>query len=240
MAAADACYICETVPARERVELDTLMSDPSLWPANVWGKFEPPEGLLPPRYRSWGALGVGKNWLDTHGYDNISRDRLDRHFRKHVPEVPYSREALVERGIVKELSEPVDLSKYDATKFLHMYADGIEVGLQALAELRARLQKYRDAGQEVPLPLLKLALEQGSKFALSQAAIKASGRMIHDTGDEDEAFRAGSAPLPGPRFGNVRVREIEGESRPVVDEGRADRLDYNERARMEGKPLLPA
>jgi hypothetical protein len=240
MAKADACYVCDTVPVVERVELDTLMSDPSLWPANVWGKFTPPEGLLPPRYRSWGAIGVGKHWLDTHGYANISRNVLEKHFRNHIPEVPYSREALVERGVVRELTEEPDLSKYDATKFLRMYSDGIELGLQALADLRERIAKYHESGQEVPMPLLKLALEQGAKFALSQASIKASGRMIHDTGDEEEGFRAGSAPLPGPRFGSVRLREVEGEVRPVVDEGRADRLDYNERARQEGKPLLPA
>lgn len=63
MTSRDACVVCETVPVEKRVELDTLMSDPSMWPKNVWGRFEPPEGLLPPRYRSWGALGVG---IHTH------------------------------------------------------------------------------------------------------------------------------------------------------------------------------
>jgi hypothetical protein len=38
---------------------------------------------------------------------------------------------------------------------------------------------------------------------------------------------------------STRVRVIEGETRAVVDRGRADRQEYNERARQEGSPLLP-
>lgn len=232
--------VCETVPVAERVELDTLMSDPALWPANVWGDFKPPEGLLPPRYRSWGAVGVGLNWLDTHGYPGIGHDRLERHYRNHVPVVPYVREVLEERGIVAPMTEKPDLTKYDALRFLQLYANGIELGLKALDVLRARIAKYEETGAEVPLALLKLMLDQGVKLALSQASIRASGKMIHDPGDEDDDFRKAVVPEPGPRFGEARLREIEGEVRPVRDGGRADRMAYNERAKQEGGPLLPA
>jgi len=237
---AGGCAVCEAVPAPKLVLLDTLMSDPALWPANVWGQFKPPKGLLPPRYRLWGSSGVGMNWLKENGYTDISRRQLEAHYRRHVPEVPYNREALVSTGVIDDFDpdqKPAIATAYDPTRFLRFYNDGIELGMEALAELRKKIRTFTDNGEPVPDGLLKLALDQGMKLAMSQANFRARSMRLEEEEDED-GFRAGSAPLPSARFGDVRLREIEGELRPVVDRGQADRDAYNARARQEGSPLL--
>ncbi len=53
-----------------------------------------------------------------------------------------------------------------------------------------------------------------------------------------EGFRAGAGGLPSPRMSGHRIRSVDGERRPVRDEGYADREEYNRKARERGGETL--
>lgn len=239
---AGACRICDTLPADQLVELDLLMADPRRWPRTAWRIFDPPKGVLPASYRRYGAVNVGRDWLTAHGW-TFSNLVIRRHYRFDVPLVAIDPAELVHRGLIAgsdgRVAGPVP-EPLDATAFLRYYNEGIKLGIQGLELLTKRVQKLIDTEQEVPLALIKQIVDTGAKLAMSQASIKAAGKGFGgDDGDENEGFRIGAGDDASPRIGHSRVRTIDGERVPVVDEGPADRADYNERARQEGRPLLP-
>lgn len=235
------CVVCGTLPPGELVELDLILADPLRWPKTVWGRFSPPEGGLPASYRRFGAEAMGREWLMANGYD-IPKGSLRKHIRYDVPVISVDVDELLARGLIgltkdgprgdRQLTQPIDPLAY-----IRFYNAGIELGLQGLTLLNQRVQDLIDAKEEVPLPLVKMIVDAGMKLATSQAAIKASGKRFgDDEADENDAFRGGDDISP--RFAGTRVRQIEGEARPVADEGPTDRKRYNERARMEGSPTL--
>lgn len=234
------CGICATLAPAELIELDLVLGDPLRWPVTVWKGFRPPVGGLPASYRRFGAMNMGTEWLKANGFD-FSRKVLRGHYNKHVPVLSASVDELIARGLIAlapankadtQLGQPIDPLNY-----IKFYNKGIEVGLLGLDLLAKRVQALIDRDEDVPLPLVKLIVDAGLKLASSQAAIKAAGKTFGDEGgDENDAFRGGG-DISQP-FAHVRVRKIEGVSRPVADEGLADRTAYNERAAQEGSPRI--
>lgn len=226
------CGVCKALPAAHLVELDTILGDPLRWPSTVFEGFSPPEGNLPASYRKLGAKRLGMEWLKTHGY-SITGPALENHIKYDVPIQTVDVEELVRRGMVVLGHDKHDTGDaIDPLRYIAFYNKGVEVGLRGLELLEARIEKLLVAEEEVPLPLLKMVVDLGAKLAMSQASIRAAGKPFGDGGDEDDAFRAGEDVSP--RFNGVRVRQVNGETRPVADEGKADRDHYNERMRQEG------
>lgn len=232
------CAVCTRVDQFDLIELDTLMGDPSAWPATIWGIFNPPTGDVPASYRRYGAVEMGLDWLGRHGFDDITRTQVRNHYRFDVPKIATNPADLVATGLIARGNQ-TEVAKLDPGAYLRYYNAGVEVGIKGLGLLQDRIATLQAEGKEVPLALVKLAVDVGSKLAMSQAAIKAAGKPWGDQ-DDDDGFRAGSAPEPSPRFGHHRIRTIDGEARPVKDMGPADRDRFNERARQEGSPELPS
>lgn len=241
MAGLGRCAVCELVDPISLIDLDLVMGDPAAWPSTLWGMFRPPAGDLPASYRRWGAVEMGLAWVQERGLP-INRVQMRRHYRYDVPKIAATPEQLIENGLVA--SQPPNAAvtvpaKIDPLRFLEYYDKGIEVGIEGLRLLQQKIQTLKNADAEIPLALVKMAIDAGSKLAMSQAAIRAAGKNMGGEDDEDEGFRAGSAPAASPRFEGVRVREIEGVSRPIRDRGTADREAYTERATQEGGAGLP-
>lgn len=110
----------------------------------------------------------------------------------------------------------------------------IGLGVWALGVLQERMLDKIAAGEEVSEHDLWRLADAGQKMAGMVARSK-----LNIAPPDLSGFRAGASGLPSPRMGGHRVRTVEGERRPVKDEGRADRKHYNARARQEGGPLLP-
>ena len=229
------CGVCDTLPPGDLIELDLILGDPLRWPKTIWNGFSPPAGGLPPTYRKYGAERMGDEWLKAHGYE-ISKMALMRHFERDVPLQVVDVDELVSRGLIALAKPSTNLAKVpepiDPLQYITFYNEGIKIGIKALGLLSERVQALIDKGEEVPLPLIKMMMDAGLKLAGSQAAIKAAGKPFGTVVDEDDAFRGGDDISP--RFGSYRVREIDGEQRPVFDEGLPDRTRYNEQAEQEG------
>lgn len=233
------CRVCAEVGPIDLIELDTLMGDPAAWPASVWGDtFKPPRGDLPPSYRRWGAVEMGAEWLAQHGIA-LDRQAIRRHYRYDVPKIGVTPEQLVTTGLIVRGKTNIQVATINPLAYLDYYNEGIQAGITGLRLIRKRIADLEAQGLEVPLALIKMAVEAGKGLAMSQASIKARGYLFGEE-DDDDGFRVGSAPEASPRIGDLRVRVIEGEARPVVDRGPADRVKYNERARQEGSPELPS
>lgn len=234
------CRVCEALTPVELAELDALMGDPSAWPASLWPEmFEPPRGSLPASYRRFGAVEMGAAWLTEHGIA-VERKDVRRHYRFDTPKIATTPEDLVATGLIaKGKTAGTDVATLNPLAYLTYYNTGIEVGIAGLELLRDRIAQLKEAGKEVPVALIKMAIDAGSKLAMSQATIKAAGKPFGDADDSDDGFMAGSAPAPGQRLGDHRIRVIDGEARPVRDTGPADRAAYSARARQEGSPTLP-
>jgi hypothetical protein len=239
------CWICTNLKPFDLVELDRILGDPLCWPRTIWTAMgKPPVGGLPYSYRRYGALGMGREWLMSHGYEYpdgaVGKMRLYRHFRNHVPLHEVDVDELIRSGIIAPMKYDKDVqlaAPLDPLAYISFYNDGIKAGLRALGLLSNKVQALIDANEEVPLPLLKMLLDAGLKLSASQAGIKASGKPFGDDDHhENEAFRGGDDISP--RFADVHVREIDGESRPVADGGPAERKRGNERARQEGGSLI--
>lgn len=234
----NACVVCDRLTPLQLAELDALMGDPSRWPSTVWGIFEPPKGM-PASYRRFGAMEMGAGFLRDNGYADITRAALRRHYRFDVPKIAADPDDLVANGLIASSSAGPMAEIVDPVAYLRYYAKGIEVGVTGLTLLQERVQKLRSDNQEVPLALIKMMMENGTKLAMSQAAIRAAGKSWGGDENVDDAFRSSSAPEPSQRFGDHRIRVIDGEARPIVDRGPADRARYTERARAEGGEGLP-
>lgn len=239
---ATTCQICRTVPDGDLIELDLLMGDASRWPSTIWGIFDPPKGRLTPARTRWGSVEMGRIWLEEHGYK--FSDRVIRtHYRYDVVVIAASVEDLIARGLIAKGSRrhsemTVQADAIDPKAFLTFFDRGIKLGNRGLELMAARLEELIEKKETVPFALLKEITAMGAKLATTQASIKARGQTIDDAGDEEEGFRIGSTPPPSQRVGHNRVRVIEGEARPVADEGPKDREHYNARAREEGSPEL--
>lgn len=236
-----ACKVCDTLLPGELVELDLILGDPLRWPATVWGAFSPPEGSLPASYRKFGMVRMGEEFLMAHGYD-IKRPQLVKHCEQDVPILAVDVDELLAKGLIA-MSNPLQVAggpvaeAIDPLRFVTFFQKGIDVGVRGLELLIARIEDMEHRGEEVPMSVIKMVIDTGTKLASSQAAIRAAGKPF-GSGEDDltEGFRGGEDVSP--RFGGNRVRVIDGERRPVADEGPADREHFNKRARMEGSPEL--
>lgn len=233
--------MCAQVNAFDLIELDALMGDPSAWPASVWGNvFEKPQGDLPAAYRRFGAIEMGVEWLARHDYLELDRGDVRRHYRYDVPKIATTPADLVATGLIARGNARTTIAKLNPLAYLTYYNTGIEVGIEGLNLLMDRIETLKKENKEVPIALVKMALDAGGKLAMSQAAIKAQGRPFGQDDDADDGFRTGAGDAPSTRMGHHRIRTVEGESRPIRDTGPADRAAYNERARQEGSPELPS
>lgn len=233
------CKVCARVDDFARIELDTLMGDPSAWPATVWGNFNPPKGALPASYRRFGAVEMGLAWLREKGHEDLGPGDVRKHYQYDVPKVAASPDDLVATGLIARGNVASGVDTINPLKYIEYYNTGIEVGIEGLKLIRERIETLKAAGQDVPMALVKMAVEAGRSLALSQAQIRARGQNFGDEGDPDDGFRAGSAPEPSPRMGHHRARVIDGETVVVRDVGPQDRAAYNERARQEAGVELP-
>jgi hypothetical protein len=240
------CRICESIPIADLTELDLLMGDASRWPSTIWGVFDPPKGPMNALRQRFGAVRMAQGWLVAHGHaGEFSEAQIRQHYRYDVTVIASDPIELLNKGIIEaspgrsDRPSLPDGEKLDPAAFLTYFDRGIKLGNRGLALLEARIDKMIADGVEIPFPILKQLIDAGGKLAMTQAQLKARGLQLGDAADEDEGFRAGSMPLPSQRVGHNRVRVIEGEARPIRDEGPADREHFDERNRAEGGPGLP-
>lgn len=243
MTARNRCAVCMKLAAADLLELDMLLADRSRWPAALFEGWKLPEGSLPATMRAWGATEVGLNWLAEHGHADFKRPQVQRHYELHVPILPESPDDVVARGMADagNGNQQRQVVPTNPSTYRDMYQRGVNVGARALELLGDRLETIAASGEPIPTSLLLDVAKLGSKFAVSQAQIVAKGiDMDREREAELEGFRSGSGPEPSPRFGDHRIHVIDGEARPVVDRGRADRREFNKGAAEDGSPRLPA
>lgn len=231
------------VPGPELLELNSLLADPSLWPKNILADWIIPKGALPATIRQFGGIGTGMEWLADHGFPTVTRKAMEHHFNTHVVHIAKTdadTEQLGKMATIKGDPSLAIIPQMRPNLFIDYYSQGIQLGVYALERLRADVIAVEEAGEKVPQRTLWQLAELGAKLAMSQAAMLARGSKIEETGDEMAGFRAGEAPLPSQKFGDHRVRTIDGEARPVTDRGKADRDTYNKRAKQEGSPTFDA
>jgi len=232
------CSICQSMTPMDLLELDALLADPAAWPASVWGLFNPPKGGLPASYRRFGAQRVGREWLDAHGYERVTNGTLRRHIRYDVPHVARDVAELVGLGLITKAGTQTRIPTsptLDAGAFVSYFNAGIQMGSAAQRLLAERINAAIDAGEEPDVKLVMKLADMGAAFARSQASLMAKGLKFNgDEEDEDDAFRGPADDLPSQRMGHSRVRNVNGERRPVADSGPADRAKFNERSRLEG------
>lgn len=236
------CKICDIEP-QHLIELNLLLADPRYWPRTVFEGIDLPKGLMPPRYRLWGAAKLGEEWLKEHGY-SVNRVALRRHINRHVPWTgadlsdPVVQGAMVEANNHLVNGAPATIT---AANFRRYYDKGIAVGERGLDLLLRKVEEAEKNGVELPTDLLLKLADLGAKLASSAANLAVKGVELERNKEQEiEGFRAGAGPLPSRPAKHHRIHVIEGEARPVVDEGRADRREHNERAREEGGVELPA
>lgn len=233
------CHIEATLGREASLELDIMLADPKRWPKAIFEGWQLPPGPMPMSMRSWGGIKVGLEWCRSRGFEFTS-SQMNRHYREHVPIVPYTPDDFVAKG-AETAKTGLPAVPDDPITYMQVYQNGLRVGNRALDLLQRRVDELIADDKDVPTQLLLKLADLGTKLATSQASIMARGMdLSRQQDDEIEGFRAGSAPLPSERLGHHRIRVIEGEPRPVADQGPADRAKYNERAKQEGSPTLPS
>jgi hypothetical protein len=233
------CAVEDKLGREASLELDIMLADPKRWPKAIFEGWQLPPGPMPATMRTWGAQKIGLEWCRARDVD-VTKAQMARHIRDHVPIVPYTPEDFVVKG-GDPRDKPSDLVPHDPISFLQVFQNGLRVGNKALEMLLKRVEEAETAGEALPTQLLLKLADLGAKLATSEASIRTRGAAMSDSGnDELEGFRSGSAPLPSERIGHQRIRVIDGEARPVRDEGPTDRARFNERAREEGSPTLPS
>lgn len=233
------CKVETMLGMEDALLLDAFLSDPKQWPKAIFEGWDLPVGPLPGNFRSWGATKIGMEWCESRGH-KVRRADMEKHVAEHVPILPYSTDDYAERGAPKD-----DMGRAvvptDAISYIEVFKKGLSVGYTALDALEQRVNKMIEAGQSVPIDLALEMAKLGTKLATAQASIMAKGaRMGGEQDEEIEGFRSGTAPLPSQRLGHHRIRIIDGQARPIRDEGPSDRHEYNERAEQEGGEALPA
>lgn len=237
--ARETCIVEETLGRDLSLELDIFLADPSLWPKAIFETWQLAPGPLPSRFRSWGAVKLGVEWCESRNF-TFSARQMAKHYRLHVPIIPYTPDDIASKGAVDVKSHSA-VQVQNPISYMELYQKGLVVGNRALELMSERVEDMEAAGEEVPLALLTKLADYGVKLATSQAQIMAKGMFgAGRTNDDIEGFRAGSAPLPSERLGHHRIRNVDGVDRPVRDEGPADRAEYNEHARKQGSIELPS
>jgi len=241
------CAVEQRLTAAQLLEVDLLLADPAKWPKTVFEGWKLPAGTPMGTMRTWGAVQMGLAWFRDHGIP-CDKGKMQRHYELHVPILPLNPDDFVVRGIADtpHPTGPAAVEKRvvptNPTAYIELYQKGIEVGTRALDLLLARVEAMVAHGDIPPTDLLMQMGNLGAKLATSQAGIVSRGfDLARQKEEEMEGFRSGSAPeVESLRFGDYRIHVIEGEARAVVDRGRADRRKYNEKARQDGSPTLPA
>jgi len=237
------CRVCH-LDERVLVEVDRILaSDPSGWSGLLFEGFQPPEGSLPRSWRQWGSVRMAQLWLSERGID-IRRPSLIAHFDRHLSAVVPSDSATILAAGRFSDGQPVPerpASLAAAQDYLTYFRRGLALGLRAMELMSVRIEQQVAKGEDPPANLLLELARLGRSLAASQAGIVSRGLLMAAQDSEDmDGFMEADGPRPSPRFGSYRVREIDGELRPVRDEGRADRQHHNARARQEGSTELPA
>lgn len=233
------CAVEDMLGRELSLELDAFLADPKRWPRAIFEGYQLPPGPLPATMRQWGAVKLGLEWCESRGF-KTTKAKMNRHYREHVPIVIHSADDIAVQGAEKRDLNPAKVPDNPIT-FLEYFQNGLRVGNKALDLLANRIDQLIAEEKPVPERLLMQLASLGAKLAQSNASIVARGHGFGSNQDDElEGFRAGSAPLPSERLGHHRVRVIEGEARPVRDAGPADRATFNERAREDGGPELPA
>jgi hypothetical protein len=241
------CAVENALGMEASLELDAYLADPTGWPAATWPKgFKVPR-VLPASMRQWGAVTIGLAWCADRGVQ-VSKKQMDRHVREHVPWVVMSPEQVAELGTdlssntrdlpAERTKSAVDLA--NPITYQRLYTRGLAIGDRSLELLAERIEEMVESGVPPSTDLLTKLADLGTKLAMSQASLILRGIGRQEREDEIEGFRSGSSPLPSERFGDHRVRVVEGVARPVVDRGPSDRVEYNKRAAQEGSPRLPS
>lgn len=236
------CPVEQKLGLEKALELDAFLADPALWPKAIFAGWDIPPGRIPGNFRSWGAIKVGLEWCSSREVE-ITRHQMERHVAQHVPLLAYTPDDVATRGVTADGTgnDGSEILPTNIITYQQVYQRGLSIGYKAIGLLEERIDEIREAEEKVPTDLLLKLADLGTKLATSQAAIMVRGLDLNrEKDDEIEGFRSGSAPLPSQRFGHHRIRTIEGESRPVADQGPADRKHYNERADQEGSPRLPS
>jgi hypothetical protein len=236
-ATAQSCRVCRTLPALQTVELDGLMGDPQRWNIDVaYGALTPQR--FSPSARKIGAVNVGLRWAHDHGYQMLNRADILRHYTRHTPLIAHTLEEYAEFAVVGDPS-----SRHRRVVGLagvgEVYNKAVDLGVMSLTLLIARLEERIRRGETVPSAELMAYAEYGAKLAISAAGLRRSGASPFG-GERGayEGFRGGEG-APGPKISrDVRMRTINGESRPVIDRGPKDRAAYNARAELEGRDKL--
>lgn len=243
MAGRRKCHVCTILPGPELLELNFLLADPAKWPSNILADWIIPRGAMPGAIRQFGGTATGIAWMKDHGFPDITKSQMEYHFDVHVVHIAETKADVEQLGkMVTAKGDPslAIIPQMRPNLFVDYYATGIQLGVYALEKLRADIIAMEEAHVEIPPRTLWQMAELGAKLAMSQAAMFARGSKIEETGDEMAGFRAGEAPLPSQKFGDHRIRTIDGEARPVTDRGTADRRTYNKRAKQEGSPTFDA
>ncbi len=236
------CKVC-SMPERELVELDLLLATPpEELDAKLFGDvgMEPPD--LPAEWRRFGVIRKAQVWLEERGH-TFARQTLVAHYNKHLAataSIPSDSHRALQEGRLSDGSpvpsvpEPLKM----AIEYHAYFRTGMQVGHKALELL---LEKLNDTEHKPSQSLLIAAANIGTGLAKAQAAIVTKGmRFVLEDDGAIEGFIGDEDDDASPRFGSYRVRTIEGERRPVRDEGPADRAQYNEKAKEIGAPLLPS
>jgi hypothetical protein len=232
------------VPTAELLELNALLADPKRWPRAILAEWIIPAKALPRNIRRFGGTKLGIDWCREHGYPDITPPQMEGHFNRHVVHIAKNDNEVEELGkmALTATADPA-LALMPSSRpqlFIDYYATGIQLGVFALNQLKANVEEVLRNGGKIPPTTLWQLAELGAKLSQSQATIQSRGAKMEEGEDEMAGFRRGEAPLPSQRFGDHRVRTIEGVARPVVDAGKADRDQYNKRAKEEGSPTFDA
>jgi len=235
------CDVCNKLSPMQLLELDTVIGDPAGWPVTIWALFEPPTGGLPASYRRFGAQRMGREWLDKHGYASITDGRLRTHIRFDVAHIAHNVSDLVKLGLIRKTNTQTRIptnSTIDGAAFIRYFNSGIQMGEAAQRLLAERINAAIESGEEADTRLVMKLADMGAAFARTQATLMAKGLKFGQDANDDDAFRGAPEDLPSPRIGHNRIRTIDGERRPVLDQGPADRERHRKRAEQEGSEGL--
>lgn len=235
------CPICAKMPEKQLVELDILLSTPPEdLDAKLFGDLEIPPPDLPAEWKRFGVVRKAQVWLEERGH-KFARATLIAHYNKHVTAeaIPSDSDRALRDGTLTDGSatprEPEPLRM--AIEYHKFFRTGMQVGHKALVLIMAKLD---DTEHPPSQQMLMAAANLGSSLAKAQAAIVTKGMRFELEDDGAiEGFASDDTGDPSPRFGSYRIRTINGERRPVFDEGPADRARYNDKAKESGAPLLP-
>ena len=230
------CDVCDKLSPMQLLELDTVIGDPAGWPMTIWAMFTPPEGGLPASYRRFGAQRMGREWLDSHNYGYITEGRLRMHIRYDVAHIARDASDLVKIGILRKTGSQTRIPTaptIDGSAFIRYFNAGIQMGEAASRLMAERINRAIESGEDADPKLLMKLADMGAAFAKTQASLMAKGLKFGQDENDDDAFRGPAEDLPV-RIGQVAIRTIDGERRPVVDKGPADRDRYRKRAQQEG------